>query len=383
MSKKKHNRRSGQPKRRSTDQGSDEKVPRNDAGDDYDSLLGDFEPPDLSDSLFDEEEEKHRREREEEERLDAMMEERLKPPPQWRRRPLALIPDEKRSPIDCRYDSFDTGVTYDILKAEHADAEIRPVWPRVDLRLSAVARAHRKDLDSVLGTASDKIGPSKWARTFNVDLARTCLKRRTGGRTIATPVCADRCYVAALAEEYKAFLPRAARNCDLSRRRDFVDLICAAIVKHRTRLVRIHSVGDYYSPPYILKWAEIAKQNPWTEFLSYTRAWRIRELVSALRKLAALPNVSLWLSADRMSGAPPLIGDTRVCFFADTDADGPECLSKSARRRVKLVFRGSARRARVPMTNINGVKVCPHQNGLPSTQTCVSCAFCLFKTHGK
>ena len=304
-------------------------------------------------------------------------------PPQWRKKPSALIPTECGVAPGERYDARWTESNRQELAAENPDAAIRPVWPWVEEQLLSVADLFANDVDRVLGTAVDKLGSPKWARAFNVDLERTCLKRRGKDQRVATPVCADRCYVATFAKEYKRYLKRAARNYDLSRSRSFVDLICAAILRRRTRLLRIHSVGDFYSAAYIRKWVKIAKQNPWTEFLAYTRAWRLPEMVEALRELAAVDNVSLWLSTDRMSGAPPIIENTRICFLADTDGDSPACLGKRVLPRVKLVFRASARRNSVPLAKLDGVKVCPHENGRDVDVTCITCAYCLFQTHRK
>lgn len=119
----------------------------------------------------------------------------------------------------------------------------------------------------------------------------------------------------------------------------------------------------------------------WTEFLAYTRSWRVPAMVDALAELAAVANVSLWLSTDRMSGVPPKIENTRICFLADTDADGPACLGKRVLPKVELVFRASARRSTVRKTKIDGVRVCPHENGRDTKVTCITCARCLFKTH--
>ncbi len=299
--------------------------------------LDDFVAPDLSDYALSGEEEQELSEewRKEEEAYWA----KHGKPPQWRKKPLALIPSECGVAPGEQYSAKWTERNRRELAAENPDAEIRPVWPWVEEQLRSMADWFSNDVDRVLSTVADKLGSPKWARAFNVDLERTCLKRRGTDRMIATPVCADRCYVAKFVAEYENYLPRAVRNYDLSRSRCFVDLICAAILRQRTRLLRIHSVGDFCSAAYIRKWKKIAQRNPWTEFLAYTRAWRIPTMVEALRELAAVENVSLWLSTDRMSGAPPMIENMRVCFLADTDGDRPACLGKRASSRVKLVFR--------------------------------------------
>jgi len=97
-------------------------------------------------------------------------------------------------------------------------------------------------------------------------------------------------------------------------------------------------------------------------------------------ELAAAGNVNLRLSTDRASGVPPRIKHMHIRPMADTDADGPACLGGRALPRVKLVFRASARRDDVLLRAIDGVKVCPHEDGRDTKCTCVTCAYCLFKT---
>lgn len=68
---------------------------------------------------------------------------------------------------------------------------------------------------------------------------------------------------------------------------------------------RIHESGDFFSEEYIDAWIRIAKARPLVRFYSYTRSWRVPELLPALERLAALPNVHLWASTDDESGPPP------------------------------------------------------------------------------
>ena len=54
---------------------------------------------------------------------------------------------------------------------------------------------------------------------------------------------------------------------------NFVDMIQEEINrKRKITHIRVHSSGDYYSPKYLNKWLEIAKNNPDIIFYSYTKS---------------------------------------------------------------------------------------------------------------
>lgn len=255
---------------------------------------------------------------------------------------------------------------------------VAPVWPYVDARLQEIQEDYGADaIESVLSTA-DKLGDSRWARAFNLALQDTCCAERVDGSRIATAVCHDRCYAHNESERQEGMFGRAQGNYIYILEPDFSDLMCAAILKYEVHLMRIHSIGDFHQEEYIRKWTDIVKRNPWTEFLAYTRAWRVPDLVPSLTDLAAEPNMSLWLSVDRKSGFPPPIKGMQICHLADTDSDGP-AVHGSDCHRVNLVFRASAACKRVKRMEIDGVQVCPHENGTGKDTTCWKCRLCLFK----
>lgn len=63
-------------------------------------------------------------------------------------------------------------------------------------------------------------------------------------------------------------------------------------------VIRIHSVGDFYSPRYVARWTEIAMACPGVEFVAYTRTWRLGRFRQSLKNLSMLPNVHLHGSVD-------------------------------------------------------------------------------------
>src|SRR5437588_319108 len=79
---------------------------------------------------------------------------------------------------------------------------------------------------------------------------------------------------------------------------------------------------------------------PRVTFLAYTRSWRVDGLAPHLVALGSLPNVYLWWSEDRDSGACHLPGGRR-CFLCIEPGD--EGLVPEG---ADLVFRDDTRRPR-------------------------------------
>jgi hypothetical protein len=66
-----------------------------------------------------------------------------------------------------------------------------------------------------------------------------------------------------------------------------------------TKVFRIHTVGDFYSPSYVSSWASIVDSLPSVRFYGYTRSWRAAPaLRKALVALKRRPNVVLFASTD-------------------------------------------------------------------------------------
>lgn len=87
--------------------------------------------------------------------------------------------------------------------------------------------------------------------------------------------------------------------------------------------------------------------------------------------MAAEPNLQLWYSADRDTGMPDRVpAGVRVAWLMTAPDDRPP-------RPVDLLFRVTALR-RTPVTQIDGVPVCPAEDGLPRkhTVTCDQCRTC-------
>ncbi|MGW8177247.1 MAG: GP88 family protein [bacterium] len=76
----------------------------------------------------------------------------------------------------------------------------------------------------------------------------------------------------------------------------FADRVIGEIKDKKIKLVRIHTVGDFYSVEYIKKWEKIARACAGsTKFYGYTRSWRVDELRPHLEYL--MENFLVWLRA--------------------------------------------------------------------------------------
>ena len=82
--------------------------------------------------------------------------------------------------------------------------------------------------------------------------------------------CVKFCYAKKGAYIWSNVQPAFEKRYQLSKTNDFVDAMNADILKKKPDYVRIHDSGDYYSPKYLAKWIQIAKDNPNVRFYSYT-----------------------------------------------------------------------------------------------------------------
>lgn len=214
----------------------------------------------------------------------------------------------------------------------------------------------------MLRQGNSKLGLDYW--TFSLPAIKTCPG--------STKFCKSLCYATngfynmpnvqtALDDAHKA-----------TRKTNFTDLVTADIAWHNVRKVRIHASGDFYSAAYVEKWVEIATKARSTVFLVYTRSWRVAAILPALRKLAKLPNVHLWLSADADSGKPVRMESSAgIAYLMKDDRDTPAYP-------VGLVFRDG------PKTEMkyapSGDFVCPAEQGVDRPKmkmTCSRCNFCI------
>lgn len=182
-----------------------------------------------------------------------------------------------------------------------------------------------------------------------------------------TSVC-ERCYAKRGAFLRASVKKRYEENYEASMLPSFVPDMVYSIRAARAELFRKHVSGDYYDAEYVDKWRQVLRATPGTQFWAYTRSWQDEEVAFSLAALAAMPNMQLWLSADRKTGRPPIIPFTRVAYMSVHDLDKPAYP-------CDLVFRD---RVRTKQLFMNGNRVCPVENGTVAggEMTCERCGLC-------
>lgn len=84
--------------------------------------------------------------------------------------------------------------------------------------------------------------------------------------------CVKYCYAQKGAYIWGNVSPAFERRYEATKLDTFVDLMTQEIRRKKVDFLRIHDSGDYYSPAYLQKWLQIARNNPQTKFYSYTKS---------------------------------------------------------------------------------------------------------------
>lgn len=192
------------------------------------------------------------------------------------------------------------------------------------------------------GTNS-KLGKS--IASFNLPPITTCPGR--------TKLCESFCYATKGFYGFSSVKKSLGDSKTKAEDSGFVTAVNGQLARSRkTKAVRIHAAGDFYSVKYVEAWTAIAKANPEVRFWAYTRSWRLAKFLPSLKALSDLPNVQVWASMDdelRGQETPPAW--LRIADVQDT-WDGVD----------------------------SSYVKCPNQKN--DTITCESCSYC-FKPAGK
>jgi hypothetical protein len=215
-------------------------------------------------------------------------------------------------------------------------------------------------IPAIIGNGNTKLGPGIY--TWSLPAAMTCPGRST--------LCERLCYALKGRFVMARQLRQAIRNWIIACTPFFVWWMVRQLTKVRARVVRIHVSGDFFSAVYVKQWARIAESLPQVRFFAYTRSWRVPAIRVALAEFSRLPNVELWYSEDSETGCPKLAkGERRVrlAYLATYPGDVPAY--------ADLVFRDYPSRGSV-QKRVDGVLVCPAENGISGHVRCSSCGIC-------
>lgn len=184
----------------------------------------------------------------------------------------------------------------------------------------------------------------------------------------STDLCRSICYACRGAYKMYGVQSSYGKNWKLARSRHFVSAITTMINRKQIPVVRIHASGDFDTVSYVKKWEMIIRGCPDTQFYAYTRSWRRTGktppgLIVALKQLAKLPNLRLWLSCDRETGRPPAWPRCPKAWLMYDDQDVPQFP-------VELVFRNEPK---TPMRHVeDGLQICPYEMHIPGLMSVVT-----------
>lgn len=148
---------------------------------------------------------------------------------------------------------------------------------------------------NLLSRGNSKLGESIFGWTL--EAIQTCPGR--------TATCSHWCFASHGRFATESMKDRNQWRLQQAKKVSFVDKMCDEIHRRGVLVLRVHIGGDFFSPRYVQKWIEIAVRCPNVRMFGYSRSWRCDNIRPLLYAFGALPNVRLWLSADRDSGLPP------------------------------------------------------------------------------
>lgn len=215
----------------------------------------------------------------------------------------------------------------------------------------------------MLVRGNTKLGNSIWC--FSIPAGETCPGK--------SQLCDDRCY----AQRGMFVMPSVKRshhrNLESTYLSDFSERMIEEIRKHKCHVIRIHVAGDFYNGEYVRKWHAVAKACPDVIFFVYTRSWRVPSIREDIVRLVKdCPNLRMWYSIDDETGVPQRVpAGVRTAYMSVAAYDIPE-------HSMDLVFRDYGIRGTV-QKHINGVLVCPPENGITHL-TCEKCGICWRRT---
>lgn len=200
-------------------------------------------------------------------------------------------------------------------------------------------------------------------RSFSLPIVETCLS--------PTEVCKKVCYGKRGRLVMSSCRGSQDRSLKRAKSRTFAAEAAAEIREYGSPAVRVHVVGDFFSPAYADAWSSVARNCPKSDLLIYTRRWLDPSMWPSLGRLGSLPNVHLWCSCDSSSGEPPAF-DWKAgnAYLSLSDEDVPAYPAG-------VVFRNR------PKTEMKFTKfgdfVCPAEQGVKRKKkiTCSDCRYCL------
>ena len=132
------------------------------------------------------------------------------------------------------------------------------------------------------------------------------------------PACAG-CYAATGFYRMKPAIKLRENNRKEWQAETFVQDMIVAL--QRERYFRLFDSGDFYHVELVKKWFDICEALPGVKFWIPTRAHKVEKLALWIRKLEALPNVSVRYSADSIDGTYDAGLHGSVIYYCNSQLD--------------------------------------------------------------
>jgi len=132
-------------------------------------------------------------------------------------------------------------------------------------------------------TQNSKI--KKTGKHFNVRLYNFSIPAYKSKSGMVTCPMADACIKFCYAQKgmYKMASKWMELKLKATLKNDFVEAMNKDIKDKKAEYIRVHDSGDYYSKQYLLKWFQIAQDNPDVKFYSYTNN------ITMIKNLKSIP----------------------------------------------------------------------------------------------
>jgi hypothetical protein len=179
----------------------------------------------------------------------------------------------------------------------------------------------------------------------------------------ATEECLLKCY-AAQGNCCRYAFPYWKHNSNLVRKNPHI--LIDLVPRIKGPIFRIHTGGDFLTVGVVEAWTHVAFYRKDVKFWTYTRSWRIPEMLEPIRELNRLSNVTIWTSCDKGTGRPPYGFQRSYMALTDDDIPGYN---------VDLIFRVNRD---TPAIRLGGIVVCPKESGTKTGKkiNCQKCGIC-------
>lgn len=210
--------------------------------------------------------------------------------------------------------------------------------------------------------------------TFNLEAIATCPGR--------SELCESICYADRYSKQYTACVSLYQSNFKYATSKEFVKLVAEQLHNMRKlpKAIRIHASGDFFSSKYIRDWISLIHLFPDVRFYAYTRSWTVKRMHKAIRDLADLDNMTLWMSTDKtMDSIPKLFKDLKVAYLSESYAEEKTKTFQRQAAKSDLIFRRLRKNLMFNASYGNKKAiVCPKETGrdTPVAFKCATCEIC-------